>query len=134
MNHSGGKNLRLYVFHTKFIPCEHIQVSMKKYLAIKQNGHSVSKFIVERESLENTLGDAIPDVLKDTSFRENIDGWLIKKLVTFHDLPYEEYKREAESMDQDMRERKLGPSSTKKARSKASTTSTLRNTRKNTTT
>ena len=61
-------------FRSKFIPREHIQLSMKKYLAIKQNGRSVSEFIVERDSLENTLGDAIPDVLKDTSFRENIDG------------------------------------------------------------
>src|SRR5216117_2500978 len=115
-------------FHSKFIPHEHIQLSMKKYLAIKQNGRSVSEFIVERESLENTLGNAIPDVLKDTSFRENIDVWLIKKLVTFHDLPYEEYKRKAESTDQDMRERKLGPYSMKRAREEASTKPTSRNT------
>ena len=79
-------------FRTKFIPGEHVQFSLKRYLAIKQNGHSVPEFIVEIESLENKLGNAIPDVLKDTSFRENIDGWLIKKLMIFHDLPYEEYK------------------------------------------
>ena len=115
-------------FRTKFIPREHVQLSMKRYLAIKQNGRSVSEFIVERESLENTLGDAISKVTKETSFRENLDGWLIKKLVTFHDLPYEEYKRKAESTDQDMRERKLGPYSTKKASSEASTKSTSRNT------
>ena len=98
-------------FHTKFIP---VQLSLKRYLAIKQNGHSVAEFLVEWESLENSLSDAIPDVLKDTSFHENIDGWLIKKLVTFHDLLYEEYKRKAESTDQDMRERKLVSYSMKK--------------------
>src|SRR5438876_9601575 len=48
--------------------------------------------------------------------------------MTFHDLPYKEYKRKAESMDQDMRERKLGPYSRKKASSDAPTKSTLQHT------
>src|SRR5215510_9436233 len=65
------------IFRRKFIPREHIQLSMKKYLAIKQNRRSVSEFIVERESLENTLGNAISKVTKETSFRENLDTSLI---------------------------------------------------------
>jgi hypothetical protein len=59
--------------------------------------------------LENTLGNAISKDTKETSFRENLDRWLIEKLITFRDLPYDQYKLKAEYTDQDMQERKLGP-------------------------
>ena len=101
-------------FRTKFIPHDHVQLSIKKYLAIKQNGRSVSEYSVERESLENTLGDAISKDTKETSFHKNLDRWLIEKLITFRDLPYDQYKLKAEYTDQDMRERKLGPYSARK--------------------
>ena len=102
-------------FRTKFIPREHVQMALTKYLAIKQNGRSVSEFMVERESLENTLGDVISSKLKETSFRKNLDLWLREKLVTFRDLSYEQYKLKAEATDQDMREQKLGPYSMKRS-------------------
>jgi hypothetical protein len=100
-------------FRTKFIPREHVELSIKKYLAIKQNKWSVVEFIVEREALENTLGKDLSERLKETSFRDNLDKWLQEKLMTFEDLPFEQYKRKAESMDRGMRARKLGPYSEK---------------------
>ena len=75
----------------------------------------MSEFIVERERLENTLGAALSAELKETSFRSNLDKDLIKELVAFRDLPYEAFKRKAESTDQEMREQKLGPYSVKAA-------------------
>ena len=94
-------------FRKKFIPRDHVQISLRKYGAIKQNGRPVSEYIVERERLENTLGAAISEDLKESSFCDNLDGELIKALVAFRDLSYEQYKRKAESTDQEMRERKL---------------------------
>ena len=41
-------------FRKKFIPREHIQQSLNRYLAIKQDGRSVSEYIVDKEDLENT--------------------------------------------------------------------------------
>src|SRR4030095_11756460 len=86
-------------FRAKFVPRDHVQISLRKYTTIKQNGRSVSEYIVERERLENTLGTAISEDLKESSFRNNLDQWLREKLVMFHDLPYEQYKRKAESTD-----------------------------------
>ena len=62
------------VFRRKFIPREHIQQALNKYLAVKQDGRPVIEYIVEKEEFENTLGDVIQDPLKETSFREGLDA------------------------------------------------------------
>ena len=96
-------------FRKKFIPREYIQKAVKKYLEIKQGGRSVSEYIIEREKMENTLGSEIPQSLKETSFKEGLIDALKERMALFRELPFEEYKRKAESIDDDMRERQVGP-------------------------
>jgi len=48
-------------FRGKFIPKEHIQMAINKYLAIRQRERPVSEYIVERERLEATLGKVAVD-------------------------------------------------------------------------
>lgn len=81
---------------------------MDKYLAIKQIG-TVSEYIVERENLENTLRKLIPQPLKESSFRKSLDNDMRRKLQLFRELPFEEYKAKAESIDNDMKDTKTGP-------------------------
>ena len=86
------------VFRKKFIPREHIQQALNKYLAVKQDGRPVIEYIVEKEEYENTLGDIIRGPLKETSFREGLDGWLRGRLMVFRELPFKEYKDKASAL------------------------------------
>lgn len=95
-------------FREKFIPREYIQQAMDKYLAIKQTG-TVSEYIVERETLENTLGNSIPQPLKESSFRKGLENDMRRKMQLFRELPFEEFKTKAESIDNDMKDTKTGP-------------------------
>ena len=97
------------VFRKKFIPREHIQQALNKYLAVKQDGRPVIEYIVEKEEYENTLGDIIRGPLKETSFREGLDGWLRGRLMVFRELPFKEYKDKAEVVDQEAKALKIGP-------------------------
>ena len=63
------------------------------------------------------MGAAISEDLKESSFHDNLDGELIKALVAFHNLPYEQYKQKVEHTHQEMRERKLGLYALRKASS-----------------
>ena len=38
-----------------------------------------------------------------------MDDWIRDELIAFRELPFEEYKMKAEVIDQDARERKVGP-------------------------
>src|SRR5271154_102033 len=96
-------------FRKKFIPREHIQQAINRYLTIKQGGRSVGEYIVDKEDLENTLGNLIQQPLKETSFRSGLDEWFRDELIAFRELPFEQYKTKAEMIDQDARERKVGP-------------------------
>ena len=121
------------VFHNKFNPREYIQLGIKNYITIKQNEHSVSDFIIEREVLENTLGSAIFKDLREITFHSNLDMWLKEKLVMFADLPYKQYKRKAESTDQDMWDQSMEPNSQKNSldSSKSKTNMTTKSTQWN---
>src|SRR5437762_11824651 len=63
----------------------------------------------EKEMLENTLGNMIHFDLRESSFRRRLHEEMRKAMVLFHDLPFKEYKRKAEIIDRDMKERKVGP-------------------------
>ena len=109
----------------KFIPLAHIEQAITKYLAIEQtDGKSVSEYIVEREDMETTLGDAITDRIIKSSFRKGLHRWLREKMSPFSDLSHEEYVRKVEVLDQDAREQKVGPYAPKKGDSKDSKSST----------
>src|SRR5271169_2235524 len=97
------------VFRRKFIPREHIENAIDRYMDIKQKGRPVIEYIAEKEELENTLGEIIPKELKETSFRKGLDAWIRDKLIIFRGLPLKEYREKAESIDMDARERKIGP-------------------------
>ena len=86
-----------------------IQQALNKYLAVKQDGRPVIEYIVEKEEYENTLGDIIRGPLKETSFREGLDGWLRGRLMVFRELPFKEYKDKAEVVDQEAKALKIGP-------------------------
>src|SRR5436305_1385799 len=96
-------------FHEKFIPPEHFQIAIDKYLAIKQGKRPVKEYMVEKEMLENTLGRRIHSDLMESSFRRGLREEMRKAMVLFRDLPFKEYKRKAEIIDRDMKERKVGP-------------------------
>jgi hypothetical protein len=89
---------------TKFIPRNYIQQAMKRYHAIKQNGRPVAEYIVERETLESSLGKALTKEVKASSFKEGLDREIQKLLICFADLPFEQYKRKAEVIDEETRE------------------------------
>lgn len=97
------------MFRKKFIPREHIQQAIDRYLAIKQDDRSVAEYIVEEEDMENTLGEWIGQPLKETSFRKGLHEWIKDRLIAFRELPLEKYKKKAEYVDQDARERMVGP-------------------------
>jgi hypothetical protein len=78
-------------------------------MAIKQRERPVIEYIVEKEALENTLGEIIPKELRETSFRNGLDNWLRGRLAIFRGLPLEQYKDRAETIEQDARETKTGP-------------------------
>src|SRR5438046_6506454 len=63
----------------------------------------------EKEMLENTLGRRIHSDLMESSFRRGLHEEMRKAMVLFRDLPFKEYKRKAEIIDRDMKERKVGP-------------------------
>src|SRR5947207_8432831 len=65
--------------------------------------------MVEKEMLENTLGKRIHSDLMESSFRHGLHEEMRKAMVLFRDLPFKEYKRKAEIIDRDMKERKVGP-------------------------
>ena len=96
------------VLRGKFIPREHIQMAMDKYLVIKQGERPVSEYIVERERLEATLGNLLADPLKESRFRRGLNKYMKDNMVPFRGLPYAEYVRKAEDVDQDAKERKVG--------------------------
>src|SRR5438552_2477106 len=96
-------------FCEKFIPPEHVQIAIDKYLAIKQGKWPVKEYMVEKEMLENTLGNRIHSDLRESSFRRGLHEEMRKAMVLFRDLPFKEYKRKAEIIDRDMKERKVGP-------------------------
>ena len=60
-------------FRGKFIPKEHIQMAINKYMAIRQGQRPVSEYIVERERLEATLGKVIANEIKEASFRKRLE-------------------------------------------------------------
>ena len=95
-------------FRDKFIPREYIQQTLDKYLVIKQTG-TVGEYLVERENLEDTLGKLIPQPLKESSFHKGLDNDICCKMQLFRELPFEEYKTKAESIDNDMKDTKNGP-------------------------
>src|SRR5438552_1484764 len=96
-------------FREKFIPPEHFQIAIDKYLAIRQGKRPVKEYMVEKEMLENTLGNRIHSDLRESSFRRGLHEEMRKAMVLFRDLPFKEYKRKAEIIDRDMKERKVGP-------------------------
>src|SRR5213083_295025 len=59
-------------FHEKFIPPKHFQIAIDKYLAIKQGKRPVKEYMVEKEMLENTLGNRIHFDLRESSFRRGL--------------------------------------------------------------
>src|SRR5438046_5298699 len=65
--------------------------------------------MVDKEMLENTLGRRIHSDLMESSFRRGLHEEMRKAMVLFRDLPFKEYKRKAEIIDRDMKERKVGP-------------------------
>jgi len=65
--------------------------------------------MVEKEMLENTLGNRIHFDLRESSFQRGLHEEMRKAMVLFRDLPFKEYKRKAEIIDRDMKERKVGP-------------------------
>src|SRR5439155_24273768 len=73
-------------FHGKFIPKEHIQMAINKYMAIKQGERPISEYIVERERLEATLGKVAVDEIK-TSFRKGLNRHMRDNIFAFHGLP-----------------------------------------------
>ena len=75
--------------------------------------------------MENTLGDAISDALKESSFYDNLDDDLIEALVAFLDLLYEQFKRKVESTDQEMQEQKLGKYTVKQTNMNSATSTKL---------
>ena len=75
--------------------------STDRYLAIKQDGCSVAEYIVDKEDLENTLGDQISQPIKETSFRRGLNGWIKDELIAFNDLSFKRYKDKVEFIDQD---------------------------------
>jgi Retrotransposon gag protein len=97
------------VFCAKFIPTEHYQTTMTKYVSLKQGNMTVGEYIVEQESLENTLGDKISQPLKEASFRSGLEEYVRKQMPPFRQLLFDEYKKQAESIDKDIKERKEGP-------------------------
>lgn len=88
----------------KFISRNYIQQAITRYHAIKQNGRSVAEYIVEREGLESTLGKALTKAVKESSFKEGLNRWIRDVLVVFSDLPFEQYKKKAEAVDEEARE------------------------------
>jgi hypothetical protein len=64
----------------------------------------VQEYIVERESMENTLGGVIGKELKASSFREGLNMAMCDKMELFCELDFEKYKEKAESIDRDMME------------------------------
>jgi hypothetical protein len=98
---------------------------LDKYLAIKQTG-TVGEYIVERENLENTLGKLIPQPLKESSFRRGLDSDMRLKMQLFRELPFDEYKAKAESIDNDMKDTKTGPYAPKSSSSSGNSWSTVR--------
>src|SRR5438876_3085201 len=123
-------------FREKFIPPEHFQIAIDKYLAIKQGKWPVKEYMVEKEMLENTLGRRIHSDLMESSFRRGLHEEMRKAMVLFGDLPFKEYKRKAEIIDRDMKERKVGPyapehsDSRKSKQSKSSSATKSENTNK----
>ena len=95
-------------FRQKFIPKGHRQAAINKYITIKQGDRPVSEYIVEREKLEATLGTAISEEIKESSFRKGLNKHMKDNMVAFHGQRYEEYKRSAEEVDQDAKERRVG--------------------------
>ena len=94
----------------KFIPFSHIQKAITKYMAIKQtNGKSVAEYIVEREAMESMLGDELSAATIAGSFRENLNKWIRDRLISFADLPYDQYKHKAEVTDQEAQDQRVGP-------------------------
>ena len=69
----------------------------------QQNGRSVAEYIVERERLESTLGKAVTKGMKESSFKEGLDKGIRDVLLVFSDLPFEQYKRKAEVVDEETR-------------------------------
>src|SRR5205809_810154 len=116
-------------FHGKFIPKEHIQMAINKYMAIKQGERPISEYIVERERLEATLGKVAVDEIKETSFRKGLNRYMRDNIFTFHGLPLEEYVKRAEDVDQEAKERKVGHYTIKSASSSGSKTNDKSNTK-----
>jgi Retrotransposon gag protein len=86
-------------FRGKFIPREHVQLSMNSYINCKQRGRPVGEYMVEKESLENTLGNLLPEPLRESTFREGLDSQMRRRMEVFRDLPLDQYKLKAESID-----------------------------------
>src|SRR5271169_3294287 len=85
-------------FRKKFIPREHVQIAVTKYLAIKQHNRTVQEYIVEREGMENTLGEVIGKALKESSFREGLNRSMRDKMELFRELDFEKYKEKCKKL------------------------------------
>src|SRR5438046_6005188 len=118
-------------FRGKFIPKEHIQMAINKYLAIRQRERPISEYIVERERLEATLGKVAVDEIREGSFRKGLNRYMRDNMVAFRGLPYEEYKAKAEDVDQDAKECKVGHYTVKPTPSPGSKTNDKSNDKSN---
>jgi hypothetical protein len=48
--------------------------------------------MMEKESLENTLNGILPEALKESTFREDLDTQIWRRMEVFRDLPLDQYK------------------------------------------
>jgi hypothetical protein len=72
-------------------------------------------------------GNLIPQPLKESSFRKGLDSDMRRKMQLFRELPFDDYKAKAESIDNDMKDTKTGPYAPKSASSSSGTSwSTVR--------
>jgi RNase H-like domain found in reverse transcriptase/Integrase zinc binding domain/Retrotransposon gag protein/Retroviral aspartyl protease/Reverse transcriptase (RNA-dependent DNA polymerase)/Chromo (CHRromatin Organisation MOdifier) domain/Zinc knuckle len=92
----------------KFIPIEYSQMMLERYMKIRQGGRSLAEYLLERERLETSLGRLLNTQLKEMSFRRGLNEYMRDRMVSYRGMPFEEYKRKAEMVDQDARERKVG--------------------------
>ena len=78
-------------------------------MVLKQGMSSVETYIITRERIENTLGDALSAEVRETSLHEGLNPWIVDRISMFRTLPYEQYKEKAEEEDEYTRMKNLGP-------------------------
>jgi hypothetical protein len=95
-------------FRAKFVPLEHQQEALRKYTKIRQGNRPLAEYLLDRERLEASLGSLLSKDMKEMSFRQGLNDYMRTNLVVFRGVEFEEYKKRAEMVDQDARERKVG--------------------------